>query len=59
MVAQFYNIDKKTPYADGWPFPEDTDYPEGEGWVKVVSKKRVKIETLARKAREIAAEIEE
>lgn len=56
MISQFYNVITKTPYVDGFPFHADAPYPEGEGWVRVLSKKRVKTETLARKASKIDRE---
>jgi hypothetical protein len=55
MVAQFYNVEKKEAYQNGWAFPENSEYPEGN-WIKVVSAKRVSVKTLARKAKKIVDE---
>lgn len=52
-VAQFYDVEENVAYANGWTFPEDCDPPEGD-WVKVVSKRKVSLKTLAKKAKEIA-----
>jgi hypothetical protein len=49
-VAQFYNVETGKAYCDGWPFPPDANSPEGSGWIKVISRRRVAIPTLARKA---------
>jgi len=54
-VAQFYNTKDKVAYCDGWAFPEDSEYPEGN-WTKVISDKKVSVKTLAKKAKEIASE---
>lgn len=56
MIAQFYNLITKMPYMYGHPFPADSPLPEGDGWVKVLSRKRVKVDTLGKKARKQANE---
>lgn len=55
-IVQFYNVETNVAYCGGHPFPYQDggiDYPEGSGWVAVISKKRVAISTLRKKAKKL------